>query len=210
MREATIHIPHAELAAVGIEEFVAVCGEAGLRDISELSCESDGCLFTLTLAEPLPDGAFADLDYVEWHEALDTGGDAATYLCKVTVPGFDAAAPDGAAASSTELGVDGDGIDVSLVGNQSAIADSVADYDDAGMAVLLRTLGDYTGPGDALDGLTGRQREVLETAHDRGYFEVPREASVEDVADACDLDPSTVAEHLQRAERNLVRDVLGR
>ena len=37
-----------------------------------------------------------------------------------------------------------------------------------------------------------------------GYYEVPREASTADIAAEIDVDPSTVTEHLQRAERNLL------
>jgi len=39
-------------------------------------------------------------------------------------------------------------------------------------------------------------------------YEVPRGASTDDVAEAVGLDPSTVAEHLQRAERNLLGQLL--
>jgi predicted DNA binding protein len=50
---------------------------------------------------------------------------------------------------------------------------------------------------------------VLRTAHRLGYFAVPREASTAEVAAALGLDDSTVAEHLQRAERNLLDRLLG-
>jgi predicted DNA binding protein len=56
--------------------------------------------------------------------------------------------------------------------------------------------------------LSDRQREALETAFDLGYYEVPRTASHEDVADAMDCAPSTAAEHLRKAESTLLRSVL--
>jgi predicted DNA binding protein len=37
-----------------------------------------------------------------------------------------------------------------------------------------------------------------------GYYEVPRDVSTNEIAAQLDLDSSTVAEHLQRAERNLL------
>jgi len=41
-----------------------------------------------------------------------------------------------------------------------------------------------------------------------GYYEVPKQVSSEEIAAELDLDPSTVAEHLQRAERNLLGQLL--
>ena len=37
-----------------------------------------------------------------------------------------------------------------------------------------------------------------------GYYEVPKEVSADDIAAEIDLESSTVNEHLQRAERNLL------
>ena len=41
-----------------------------------------------------------------------------------------------------------------------------------------------------------------------GYYEVPKAVSASDVATELKLDPSTVNEHLQRAERNLLQQIL--
>lgn len=53
--------------------------------------------------------------------------------------------------------------------------------------------------------LTDRQREVAETATELGYYDVPRTASQADVAAELDCAPSTVAEHLRKAEARLLR-----
>ncbi|WP_152042587.1 helix-turn-helix domain-containing protein [Salinigranum salinum] len=55
--------------------------------------------------------------------------------------------------------------------------------------------------------LTERQREALAAAVDLGYYEIPREATHEDVAGAIDCAPSTAAEHLRKAESRLVSSV---
>jgi len=52
--------------------------------------------------------------------------------------------------------------------------------------------------------LTDRQREVLTTAYEMGYFEHPKEANASDVAEALGVAPSTVAEHFAAAQRKLV------
>ena len=67
---------------------------------------------------------------------------------------------------------------------------------------------DRIGNGDAKPkngpGLTARQAEVFEAAHRAGYFEIPREATVQDVAEQTSVNKSTASETLRRAVRNLV------
>lgn len=52
--------------------------------------------------------------------------------------------------------------------------------------------------------LTDRQREVVETAVDMGYYDVPRTASQVDIATELDVAPSTIADHLRKAESQMV------
>jgi hypothetical protein len=56
--------------------------------------------------------------------------------------------------------------------------------------------------------LTDRQREVLETAHDRGYFEHPRESNATELAEALDVCPSTLVEHLSIAQGKILDELL--
>jgi hypothetical protein len=57
--------------------------------------------------------------------------------------------------------------------------------------------------------LTDRQQEALLAAIDVGYYEVPREGSIEDVAEELDCAASTASNHLRKAESTLVREVVG-
>ncbi|WP_224337908.1 bacterio-opsin activator domain-containing protein [Haloprofundus halobius] len=52
--------------------------------------------------------------------------------------------------------------------------------------------------------LTDRQREVLKTAFEAGYYEWPRECTGEDVAAELDITSATFSEHIQAAERKLL------
>jgi hypothetical protein len=54
------------------------------------------------------------------------------------------------------------------------------------------------------DDLTARQREVLSTAREMGYFEYPKGANASEVADALDIAPSTFAEHLAAAQSKVM------
>lgn len=56
--------------------------------------------------------------------------------------------------------------------------------------------------------LTVRQQEAAEAALSLGYYDIPRKASYEDIAETIDCAPSTAAEHLRKAEGKLVRSVL--
>jgi len=71
-----------------------------------------------------------------------------------------------------------------------------------GLAFSLRRLArDDDPPGRDL---TDRQREALATAHEMGYFEVPRRASMADVADALDIAPASLSERFRRGQARLV------
>ncbi len=51
--------------------------------------------------------------------------------------------------------------------------------------------------------LTDRQREALQSAYFSGYFEWPREANGEDVAEALAIDQSTFQQHLRAGQRHV-------
>lgn len=53
--------------------------------------------------------------------------------------------------------------------------------------------------------LTERQRAVVETALELGYYDTPRGATHEEIAEALDIAPNTVSQHLQKGEAALVR-----
>lgn len=51
--------------------------------------------------------------------------------------------------------------------------------------------------------LTERQREVYRTAYEMGYFEATNRTNATDVANAMDLSPSTVLNHLRRVQAKI-------
>ena len=58
------------------------------------------------------------------------------------------------------------------------------------------------------DRLTSRQREVLTTAYDLGYYDPGGGATGEAIAEEFGISPPTVSQHLQAAERKLVSILL--
>jgi predicted DNA binding protein len=76
-----------------------------------------------------------------------------------------------------------------------------ATLDDTGRRYELLSLV-HTDERDTL--LTDRQRECLAVAHRRGYFTVPRECTLADVADELGVDTSTASETIRRATARIV------
>jgi len=56
--------------------------------------------------------------------------------------------------------------------------------------------------------LTQRQLEILETAHEKGYFDRPRRSNATEIAAELDINPSTFREHLIAAESKILEDLL--
>jgi DNA-binding CsgD family transcriptional regulator len=206
MREAEVSFTDSEYEVMGIEELVSVCQEAGLRELDELECTGNGGLMQVVAEERIDEETLDDLEYVYQWEFVTERDDAYLYIIGFVAP----ALPDGIAEYADELVGTCDPeigeyqTTMSLVGPQEAIRDMVREYVDAGVNPTLQSLGEYDGSDRPLAELTDRQREVMETAYEEGFYEVPRAASTEDIAAKLDVDPSTVAEHLQRAERNLL------
>ena len=63
-------------------------------------------------------------------------------------------------------------------------------------------------PKDGEFGLTPEQRETLVLACELGYFSVPRNATVEDIAERLDISANSVSQRLRRAHDTLIRQTL--
>ena len=209
MREAIIRLDDRQLAAIGLDDVVGAAREAGLEAVTELVCEGAGGILRVRVRDPIPAEDLDRFESVVWWERLAADENGVTYLCKIDPPdhGDDCALDEHSTAHGI-ADIDETGFDLSVIGSQEEIGESIAAVDEAGMTALLERLTDYRGSSQTVDCLTDRQREVVETAHEMGYYDVPRTASSEAVAEEVGLDPSTVAEHLQRAERNLMDRVL--
>ncbi len=206
MREALVSIRDADFDVLGIDGLVGLCRDAGIEEFDELVCHGTGGVVQVEVEGRVDESQLDALEYVlEW-EYVPSAGDRHLYVVAFEAP---ALSPEVAETMDDLVGtcdpeVDDHGATLSLVGPQDAIAGTINSYQNEGATPDLRKLSRYEGKSRPLDRLTDRQREVIQTAYDMGYYEVPREVSTDDVAAEFDLDSSTVAEHLQRAERNLL------
>lgn len=206
MREAIVSISDADIEALGLGELEAVFREAGLRDFEELACQGSGAVVQAEVDRRADEARLDGLAYVEQWEHIERPDGHHLYVVEFVVP----ALSEGITEHTDQLvgnctpEVSADGNTMSLVGPQEAIRGTIEAYERAGVSPELRRLGTYRGGETPLESLTDRQREIVRTAYRMGYYEVPREATNEDVAAEIGVNPSTVTEHLQRAERNLL------
>ncbi|WP_435332994.1 helix-turn-helix domain-containing protein [Haloarchaeobius sp. TZWWS8] len=105
--------------------------------------------------------------------------------------------------------VDDRALRVTVAGKQAMLQQAFHEFPDE-IDVTIEQAGQY-GPENRglLDSLTDRQREVLETAAELGYYEVPREVTRCEIAEALDCSTSTVDEHIRKAESRLLSALVG-
>ncbi|WP_259518450.1 helix-turn-helix domain-containing protein [Halanaeroarchaeum sp. HSR-CO] len=85
-------------------------------------------------------------------------------------------------------------------------------YDEVNVNRLLRSRNGDTEAADLVlvdrSELTARQEEVLNTAHQLGYFDHPKGANAGDVAESLGITTSTFTEHLAAAQSKLLSAIL--
>lgn len=86
--------------------------------------------------------------------------------------------------------------------------DELAAYRDScrklAMDFRLDRLYESSGDNDRLPGVSEKQHEALRAAYETGYFDVPRQASLRDVADSLDISRSALAERLHRGQAHVL------
>jgi predicted DNA binding protein len=116
---------------------------------------------------------------------------------------------DHALIVETPIRFRGDGsLRVRIVGQHATLRNALTAVPDD-VRVTVEEVGRYTpGRKDARSLLTDRQREIFETAVDRGYYRIPRGITQTELADELGLAPSTVDEHLRKAESTMLSSIL--
>ena len=105
-----------------------------------------------------------------------------------------------------EYGPDG-GLKVAVIGREETVRRAIEDIPE-GIRVELEQLSDYDPELRELSSLlTDRQQELLDTATDLGYYEVPRQATHRDIADELELSTTTVGEHLRKIEARMLSEI---
>ncbi len=100
------------------------------------------------------------------------------------------------------------GIRVSVLATQETLTEALGAI-PAAVDVELELIREYRPDRQTLaSSLTARQQELLRTATELGYYDVPRNATYEDIGDELDLSPVTVGEHLRKIEATVLPALL--
>lgn len=95
-------------------------------------------------------------------------------------------------------------VEVGRIDDLRALIERVRDV----ATVTIEEVGTYEPVSNRLFcSLTDRQQQVLQTAIERGYYDVPRDVTYEDIARDLDCSASTVGQHLRRIEATVLRQI---
>lgn len=104
----------------------------------------------------------------------------------------------------TQLG----GLSVRLIGKQTTIRDAIPAV-PKNVRIKLEQTGEYAPTEDRFFAqLTSRQQETLLKAVEVGYYDVPRRATHEDIAEELELTGGTVGEHLRKIEAKILTQIV--
>ncbi|PCR92348.1 helix-turn-helix domain-containing protein [Natrinema ejinorense] len=152
----------------------------------------------LVLEWDLFEGTGAD---VYCYLSVDSGEPASTLMSLVGQDGLIVETPIEFTSS--------DSLRLTVAGKEEMIQHAYQSIPEQFDCVIIKT-GEYdpTCKWSILD-LTTRQQEVLRTAVDIGYYDVPKQATHQDIANELGCATSTVDEHLRKAESGVFSSLLG-
>jgi predicted DNA binding protein len=198
-----------------VDEFVADHAAISREALLHVDSRADGTTVLLYRVEGDGEGfggALADQPEIYDHEVVDLAGDGYHVFVQADSTDEGNALLDVANAHAliidTPLEFREAGLQATLVGTHENLRGALgAMPDDVDFSV--DNAGAYVpGNEDLLSPLTDRQLEVFETAVEEGYYDVPRRATHEDIANNLDCAPSTVDEHLRKAESRVVSGLI--
>ncbi|MFC6766361.1 helix-turn-helix domain-containing protein [Natrinema soli] len=100
------------------------------------------------------------------------------------------------------------GLRVTMIGDVQSFQEAIPDVPDGIRLKLLKT-GEYEPNTDRLfSQLTERQQEILQTAVDMGYYNVPRAVTHEDIGNELGCTGGTVGGHLRKIESKILAQII--
>lgn len=95
-----------------------------------------------------------------------------------------------------------------LFPNRELLSDTVGYAEEEGLSVEVTAIHQMkSNPADRF-GLTEAQFEALETAHETGYFNIPRDTDQSELADKLGITHQALSERLRRGTDALIKDEL--
>jgi len=97
----------------------------------------------------------------------------------------------------------------SMFPDRDTLARTVEFCENHGLGFDVRRVREMNVVPSGRWGLTDEQYEALRVAWDAGYFGVPREADLGDVADRLDISHQALSERLRRGHTSLIKETIG-
>lgn len=92
--------------------------------------------------------------------------------------------------------------------SRALLSEFRAYYDERDVDLRVVRLYDLTDPKLGQYNITSKQREALVRALEMGHFDIPRRATLEEIAESLDISPKALSERLRRGQTNLVGNTL--
>ncbi len=98
---------------------------------------------------------------------------------------------------------------ISFIGNEETITKFLEKMDNYGVKyhVILMTNANFRSDSP-LSNLTEKQRDAITAAFKLGYYDIPRQMNSARIAEALNMGNSTLGEHLRKAEKRLLKEIL--
>ena len=97
----------------------------------------------------------------------------------------------------------------SLFPDRDSLSRTYEHCEERGLSVTVDRIYELTDVRHQQFGLTTQQHETMLAALEHGYYDVPREASLTDLAEQLDVSHQALSERLRRGHGNLVKHALG-
>ncbi|MFW6318041.1 MAG: helix-turn-helix domain-containing protein [Halorubrum sp.] len=179
--------------------------DAGFRVLTAVPGEAAGFALVRVTARDVD----AVLSTMEAHGALASvsvmarAGGVATVRIETDAPLLLLAAKRSGLPIEMPLDIENGVATVEVTGEHERVAELGRRLSELGLQFEVERVRQRVDPARLL---TDRQRELLLTAVDLGYYDVPRRATLTEVAEHAGIAKSTCSETLQRVERTVVRE----
>jgi len=105
---------------------------------------------------------------------------------------------------------DGHRLRAKFAGSQGYVKKILREIESRGVQYKILSVSDSEfGPDSLLYRLTDKQRKALLLAYQLGYYDVPRRIESEELARRLKVTRATAVDHLRKAERRLLRQIVG-
>lgn len=178
--------------------------EARFRVLAALPGENEGFgLVEITAADPRP--VLSDMEdhpAITRVELLQAGEERAMVQFETTQPLLLFSARESRMPIELPVEIVDGTTTLELTASRDHLSELARQFESFGLEYTV----EYVSPRSESDRLlTDRQRELLTTAIEMGYYDTPRKSSMTELAEALDIAKSTCSETLHRAEEKVIK-----